>query len=545
MKRLFLIFFLLVSTLSFAQQKGLFFNKKEYVPTTLLTFSKAKDSLPQPVYDENPLWVETYWKAWEIIFKNFYEPNKANGFVSQYIDAAFNNNIFMWDASFMTMFCNYAYPIVPGIATLDNFYIKQYPNGEICREISRGNGSDCEFWVNKKGEEFYSSWGYDVAKKREKTFIKYIDRELPSLPSFLTLDNMNHPIMAWAEIESFKMTGDKTRLKMVYEPLKHQYTAFQKYSRQGNGLYMTDWASMDNSERNKYLEGGGMGIDISCEMVLFARNLSQIAQLIGCSKDAKTFKNEANELAIIINKLMWSAKDKFYYDITVSGTQVGIKTVAAYWSLLSKVADPEQAASLATHLTNPLTFGRKNLVPTLSADEKEFSEFGDYWCGSVWAPTNTMVINGLENYGYNELSRKVALNHVALVANVFKKTGTIWENYSPDKKSQGFHKDGSAVMNDFVGWSGIGPIKLFIEYAIGLKADAESNSIEWTITSDKAVGCKNFRFNCNVITLLADFSNKSNEIYIKALKPFVLKINFHGVETKFKIKRGIQLVKLE
>ena len=54
---------------------------------------------------------------------------------------------------------------------------------------------------------------------------------------------------------------------MVYEPLVRYYRALQTYIRQGNGLYMTDWASMDNSPRNEYLAQGGTAVDTSSQMV--------------------------------------------------------------------------------------------------------------------------------------------------------------------------------------------------------------------------------------------------------------------------------------
>jgi len=67
-----------------------------------------------------------YWKSWELAFKNFHEPASGSGYVSQFIDAAFNENIFLWDTCFITMFCNCAHPLVPGIASLDNLYAKQH-----------------------------------------------------------------------------------------------------------------------------------------------------------------------------------------------------------------------------------------------------------------------------------------------------------------------------------------------------------------------------------------------------------------------------------
>lgn len=543
MKRLIVLFACLSMFPAYAQQ-GIYFDRKYREPAPLPSFDSLREQLPQPICEEHPLWVETYWKAWELAFRNFYAPTRENGFVSPYIDAAFNNCIFLWDTSFMTMFCNYAWPLVPGICSLDNFYAKQYPDGEICREISRENGADCPFWVNASGEPLYSAWGYDVPGVLAKTPVNYIGREAPATPPHHTLDNMNHPIMAWAEWVSYRLTGDRSRLKMVYEPLKRQYYAFRTYTRQGNGLYMTDWASMDNSARNKYLRGGGTGIDISCEMVLFARNLARIAALTGHAKDIRAYEADAEQLAAEINGRMWSDSDEFYYDLTSDGRQTGVRTVAAYWSLLAGVADRRQAAALARELENPATFGRRNLVPTLPADEEGYSTDGNYWCGSVWAPTTAMVIDGLQQFGYGELARRIALNHVALVAEVYRDTGTIWENYSPDKAAPGRHADGREVARDFVGWSGIGPIKFFIDYALGLQADAPANTLVWDLRGDKAVGCRNFRFGGNRVSVMAPNGARSAALEVEAQKPFTLVVKLGEQTRTFRLKKGRRTITL-
>lgn len=548
MKISFLSILALLTTMSVSQAspnkvaQGVYFSKKAYEPTALPRFEELKQLLPQPIYEQNELWCDTYWKAWEIAFGNFYAPTADNGFVSSYIDAAFNNCIFLWDTSFMTMFCNYAHPLIPGIASLDNFYAKQHLSGEICREISRVDGTDCPLWVNHNREPLYSAWGYKIPE-RTKTPITYIDRKAPVSPPVHTLDNFNHPIMAWAELESYKVTGDSERLRMVYHPLRAQYQAFKRHILQGNGLYMTDWASMDNSSRNQYLIGGGTGIDISCEMALFADNLVTIASLTGNKKDIAEYRADYKELSAKINSLMWDDQKEFYFDLTLDGKMVGMKTVAAYWSLISGVADRTQSDVLVSHLTNPQSFGCKNMVPTLAANEQGFSDVGDYWCGSVWAPTTTMVIAGLERYGYRSLATKIALNHIDLVSKVCKTTGTIWENYAPNRESEGYHADGRPVAKDFVGWSGIAPIKLLIEYAIGLKPDAQSNTIEWTIASDKKLGCRNFRFNGNVVSLETEMCN-SNIISVEAEQPFTLIVVRGETIQKFAVKKGVQQLAL-
>jgi len=80
--------------------QGEYFAKRQYVAKPLPIFAETKGKLPGPIYDENPLYVRMYWRTWELAFRNFYEPKPGSGFVSQFIDAAFNENIYGWLARF-------------------------------------------------------------------------------------------------------------------------------------------------------------------------------------------------------------------------------------------------------------------------------------------------------------------------------------------------------------------------------------------------------------------------------------------------------------
>ena len=208
----------LISTAAIARAEppqGMYFAKKSYAAKPLPKFSEMKNQLPAPIYDENPTYLAMYWKAWELAFSNFHEPAAKSGYVSQFIDAAFNENIFQWDTCFMTMFCNYADPLVPGIGSLDNFYCKQHEDGEICREINRATGRDFTPWVDEKGGGLFSrNCGFSV---------QYVGRDAPQPPPLLTLDALNHPIFAWAELEHFRVSGDRARLRLVFDPLAHYH----------------------------------------------------------------------------------------------------------------------------------------------------------------------------------------------------------------------------------------------------------------------------------------------------------------------------------
>jgi hypothetical protein len=512
---------------------GQYFAKTNYEPAPLPKFASTRERLPSPIHDENTNWVAMYWKAWELAFRNFHEPARGSGYVSQFIDAAFNQNIFQWDTCFMTMFCNYAHPLVPGIGSLDNFYRKQYPDGEIAREINRQTGATFAQWRNAERKPLFTRWGWGDPARPGLVAVVYRDRPAPTQAPFLTLDALNHPIFSWAEREYFRVTGDSQRVALVYEPLVRYYGALQEYLRQGNGLYMTDWASMDNSPRNAHLAKGGCAVDTSSQMVMFADDLAVFAGLLGKKEDAARFKHDAEATAAQLNRLMWDPEKRFYFDLTWSGERASVKTIAGFWPLLAGIPTKAQAEALAAELKNTNTFNRLHRVPTLAADEKGYDARGGYWRGAVWVPTDTMVIRGLERYGYGPQAREIALNHLSCMGQVFAKTGTVWENYAPDALAPG-----TPAAKDFVGWSGLGPIVYLLEFAIGLKPDAHANALLWDLRSKSRTGCERYRFAGHVVDLLATTDGNRWNIQVHSDGEFTLKIVAATQGKKYAVVKG-------
>lgn len=518
--------------------RGMYFSKKQYTPFDLKPFEEIKESLPNPILSSNKDMIDCYWYAVRLAYKNIKRPTRESGFVSDFADAAFNEDIFMWDTAFITMFCNLFHNFIPGICSLDNFYCKQLEDGEIARELVRESGQDFYKWVNTYDKPLYSYFHNNYGHRRlkeinnltyEQMYKPNLGRKVEKNP-YLTLDNLNHPIMAWAEYISYLQTGDIERLKLVAEPLFHYYKALWYHIRHRNNLYVTDWASMDNSPRNKYL---GCAVDTSCEMVLFARNLIDIMEELlkhqSINKELfdarKTFLEVSSEATMeAINNLMWDEEEGFYFDLKDNGGRAPVKTIAAFWTLISGVASEKQAERLAAWLEDKDTFNRTHRVPVCAADEEEYDDQGGYWKGSVWAPTNTMVIYGLLKYGYNKLAKDIALNHLDNVVKVFKDTGSIWENYPPD-----YISSGNADKKDFVGWSGLAPILYLIEFKIGLKADALKEQVTWSINSKEELsGCENYWFFGNTASFYARNKEGKISLDIKTKDKFKLQVKHLG-----------------
>lgn len=533
-------------------ERGMYFDKKTYADSVLKDFEALRDKLPQPVLPGKADWTACYDYAVRVLFSNRHVPIPQSGFVSNFVDAAFNEDIFLWDTCFMTLFCNLFHPYIPGIRSLDNFYCKQFEDGEIPRELVRETGKDFLLWVNTTDmplySYFHSHYGHRRLKEMdslpyESLYKPQMGRTIEKNP-YLTLDNLNHPILAFAEWESYCHTGDIGRLERVLEPLYRYYSAMKYHLRHISGLYVTDWASMDNSPRNQRM---GLALDTSSEMALFAQNLLDIMRVlkvkIGREEDeerVRELRDDLRDLEARINSGMWDEESGFYHDLTFDGEPVKVKTIAAFWTLVAGVAKRERAERLCGWLRDTRTFNRLHRVPVLAADEPGYDPEGGYWKGSVWAPTNAMVVLGLEKCGETGLAKEIALNHVDMVAKVFRLTGTIWENYPADAISSG-----NADHQDFVGWSGIGPILFLLRYGIGLHPDGETDRLVWTLDEEMlrsgTVGCRKYWFRGKTADLTADLHEDKLSIKVSSRKDFDLEVRFRDEVRIFHVDKGLEV----
>ncbi|MBE6542468.1 MAG: glycoside hydrolase, partial [Ruminococcaceae bacterium] len=432
--------------------------KMEAEKAELPTLEEALPYLPKPFWNGHDDAIACHDYAWTLAFKNLKKSNAETGFVSNFADTAFNDFLFMWDSSFILMFGKYASRIFNFQKTLDNFYSHQHMDGYICREI-------CQ---KEPGEHFA--------------------RHDPS--------STGPNVMPWSEWESYCQTGDVDRLAKIFDPLLAYHLWLKEYRTWPDGSYWnTGWGcGMDNQPRleKKYDQGFSHGhmvwIDTCVQMVLSAKILVKISEILGRQDDPGILelKEEIELLTKVINEKLWCEEDAFYYDLYRNGKLNYVKSVGAYWALIADIIPEDRLERFVAHLDNPKEFKRPCRVPTLSADHPSYREDGDYWCGSIWAPTNYMVLKGLEKNGYNALAHDIGKNCLENVVEVFNKTETIWENYAPETANRG-----STSKSKFIGWSGLFPISIMFEYVFGIRAQSREKKIVWYVNLTERHGINN------------------------------------------------------
>lgn len=401
-------------------------------------FESAQAQLPQPYWPANLPAIEAYWAAWKLAFQHLRKPGPpaegVKGHIRNSIDTAFNECIFMWDSAFILEFARYGRAAFDFQATLDNLYAAQHPDGFITREL-RPNGQD--------------QWHRH------------------------DLSSTGPNLLAWSEWNHYLATRDRGRLQRVFPALAayhrwtRRYRSWPDHTYFGNGLA----TGMDNMPRlepglEPMLDHGHMAwIDLTAQALLSATILDRMAGEIG--RDAPEFKEEAETLRPIVSS-MWNPETRFFADRYRDGRLSPVRQLGAFWALLAGAAQPDQAQGMAAQLFDPALFWRLHPAASMAADAEGYESQGGYWRGGVWAPTNYLTLRALSEMGLDAEAHRLAMRHHACVTEIYQQTGTFWENYAPDALTPG-----NPAKPDFVGWTGLTPIAILIEYLFGLRWDGE------------------------------------------------------------------------
>ncbi|MFZ9034513.1 MAG: MGH1-like glycoside hydrolase domain-containing protein [Francisellaceae bacterium] len=472
------------------------FLRKPFTTQALPVYDEIKDKLPQPYWQGHEAVIACYWKSWELAFSHLKRPTPDNGFVENYIDTAYNGNIFMWDSTFMTLFGLYGRRCFDFQKTLDNFYAKQHADGFICREISAQTGQDL----------FHR---FDPVSTGPN-------------------------IMLMSEWQYYRQTGDVKRLESIYPVMVAYHQWLKHYRSWPNGLYFASgWATgMDNQPRlpadyhPNFSHGHMIWLDTNLQQVLSGRLLFAIGEVLERWQEIEPIIDETAYLSDYINDHLYSDKTGFYHDADRHGRlNEEVLSIGAYWGLLADVYPTDRKGRLYDYLKDEKTFNRPHRIPSLNASHAKYQPLGRYWQGGVWAPTNYMVLKGLEQNNEHKLAFDIALNHLQNVTEVFIETGTLWENYAPEAIIAA-----KPAKPDFVGWTGLASINNLFEFVFGLKPQADQNKLIWHIQLEgEDFGVKNYPFGSdNRIDLHCDNRTGVPTLTITAEKPVDIEIHYQG-----------------
>ncbi len=487
-----------------------------------------RTGVPDPVIGDDPELVELYEVAWELAAEHVVAGTAENGFADHYLDEAFSEQIFQWDTCFMTLFGRYGADAFPVMPSLDNFYETQLDDGYICRVVDESDGQP----------------GGDASDPAEPM--------------------INPPLFAWVELEYVRQTGDLSRLPRVLPVLEAYADWIDTNVRTDIGLYYTSLlgSGMDNAPRDGAYDAW---VGISAQQALARISLTELSAMVGDWDREAVNRAEWERICADVRDFTWIESEGFFFDLDYDGAPLDAKTLAGVWPLLAGCATEGQAADVASHLGDPAAFWRVHVFPSLAADHPAYEPDGHYWLGGVWAPTNYSTISALDRTGHRELARDAAANHLAALYRVYADfvpdpallapeavgdgSSTLWEAYAPDAFEPASRWDDAFYgRQDFVGWTGVGPIALLIEQVIGLRTHAHVDTMSWRLTRTDEHGVRGFRFGDQLVDLIADARTHPDDpvvLTVDSSDAFFLEVELGGWAARYPVAAGHSVLTID
>jgi alpha,alpha-trehalase len=165
-------------------------------------------------------------------------------------------------------------------------------------------------------------------------------------------------------------------------------------------------------------------VDLNCLLYNLENTLGECYAIKHDKARESLYQNLAQRRKQSIQKYCWSAADQWYTDYNYqSKHQSAVLSLAGMYPLFLNLADRKQA-QLAKVTLEQKFLKAGGLTTTLHNTRQQWD------APNGWAPLQWISIMGLENYGYHELGKNIAMRWVDLNTRVYRNTGKLMEKYN-------------------------------------------------------------------------------------------------------------------
>lgn len=256
------------------------------------------------------------------------------------------------------------------------------------------------------------------------------------------------PVLAWATWQTYLVTGDRTLLADLFPSLLRYHRWWERERDfDGDGLValVHRWEGWDTSPR----WDDGLPIepaDVNAFHIAGLDALANMADVLDQPQLAEDLRARVAVLSDTFRERMWDAGLGYFVDLRPleGDAPVRVLTPAVAIPLAFGLATPDQAESIAQHLTDPEALWTRFPFPSVAANRPDFAS-RDYWRGPVWINVNSFVLDGLRRIGRDDIAAELLRRTVDLMTH----TGvpTAYEHYDP--------LTGEALGAYDLGWSGL------------------------------------------------------------------------------------------
>jgi len=170
----------------------------------------------------------------------------------------------------------------------------------------------------------------------------------------------------------------------------------------------------------------------------YETDMGQISQILGKTDDAKKWSQRAADRKATIQKYLWDAERGLFIDYNFeSQARSSYEYITTFYPLWAGLASPEQAQAVVRNLSIFEQPGGLAMSHTESGAQWDYPY--------AWAPTQLLAIEGLRRYGFNDDANRISYKFLSMIAENFRRDGTIKEKYnavtrsSETQVSAGYH----------------------------------------------------------------------------------------------------------
>lgn len=197
-------------------------------------------------------------------------------------------------------------------------------------------------------------------------------------------------------------------------------------------------------------------VDLNALLYYMEMLLAEAYDLSTKPEFGDSFRALAAKRKALFDKYFWNDETGFYHDYDfMIGQKTPVLSLAGIFPLYFKISSPEQADKVAKVIKEQ--FLQPGGLPATLA------KTGQQWdAPNGWAPLQWMAIQGLRNYGHEELANQIKTNWINNNIRVYENTGKMAEKYNVYDLSL-LASGGEYPVQDGFGWTNGVLLKLLTE----------------------------------------------------------------------------------
>jgi alpha,alpha-trehalase len=157
-------------------------------------------------------------------------------------------------------------------------------------------------------------------------------------------------------------------------------------------------------------------------------DLEQMATLLGKTEEAATWRERAETRKRLINQYLWDESRGLFFDYDFEAQRRSTYAYAStFYPLWSGLASDGQARAVARNLSRFEQPGGLVMSDTNSGMQWDYP--------FAWAPIQLIAIPGLRSYGFQADADRLSYKFLSMVADNFRRDGTIREKYDAVTRS--------------------------------------------------------------------------------------------------------------